>query len=228
MSMLGAVITILVVDDHALFREGLRQLINAYGTLRIVGEAATGTEACERAEREQPDIVLLDLDLGTHSGLDALPELLRRAPRARVIVLTGVRDPVLHRRAVSLGAAGLVRKEDAADVMARAIEKVHAGEVWLEPTLIVQALAESRRSAAPDLDAERISSLTRREREVISLLAQGLRNRQIGERLFISETTIRHHFTSIFSKLGVRDRLELTLYALKHGLAKPSEPKSGA
>jgi two-component system, NarL family, nitrate/nitrite response regulator NarL len=216
-------IRILVIDDHTMVREGLRLLIDAHHWFRIIAEAGGKPEACELASREQPDVILLDLDLGGHSGLDILPELLRRAPRARVVVLTGVRDIAEHRRAIRLGAAGIVRKENAADVLARAIEKVHAGEIWIDRTLAAQALAELTSVSGSNSEMERSRSLTSREREVTSLIAEALSNKEIARRLGITETTVRHHLTSIFSKLAMNDRLELALFAVRHGLGGQSD-----
>ena len=217
-------IRVLLIDDHAVVRTGLRMLIESRSGMRVVGEAANRSDALAATAREQPDIILLDLDLGGSSSLDFLPELLSAAATARVLTLTGVRDPELHRRAVRLGVMGVVVKEKAAEVLLRAIEKVHAGEVWLERAMITRVLREMTRRDEPtqtDPEAAKIATLTAREREVIALIGEGLKNQQIARRLFISETTVRHHLTAIFAKLGVADRLELVIYAYRHGLAKP-------
>jgi DNA-binding NarL/FixJ family response regulator len=198
-------------------------LIESRPGWHVVGEAANGSDALAAVAREQPDIIVLDLDLGNSSGLDFQAEVLTIAPAARVLILTGVRDPELHRRAVHLGALGLVVKEKAAAVLLQAIEKVAAGEVWLEPSLTASVLREMTRprQAQPrDPEAAKISLLTQREREVIPLIGEGLKNQQIAKRLFISEATVRHHLTSIFAKLEVADRLELLAYAYRHGLTK--------
>ena len=218
-------IGVVIVDDHAVVRTGLRMLIESRPGLLVVGEASNGAEALAVVARTQPDIIVLDLDLGGESGLECFPALRTAASTARVLVLTGVRDPELHRRAVRLGSMGLVRKEEAAEVLLQAIEKVHVGEVWLEPTMIASVLGEitgTRASQPLDPEAAKIASLTEREREVVTLMSQGLRNKQIAERLGISETTVRHHLTSIFAKLGVTDRLELVIYTYRHGLTGPS------
>jgi DNA-binding NarL/FixJ family response regulator len=117
---------------------------------------------------------------------------------------------------------GVVLKEKAAETLLRAIERVHAGEVWLERAMMASVLSQmTRASQQPDPEAAKIATLTTREREVIALIGEGLRNRQIAERLFISETTVRHHLTSIFAKLEVADRLELVIYAFRHALVRP-------
>jgi len=215
---------IVLIDDHGIVRAGLRMLIESQAGMTVVGEAATRADALAVAAREQPDIILLDLDLEGESGLDFLQELLDIPPRARVIILTGVRDPEAHRRAVRLGAMGLVIKDKAAEVLIKAIEKVHAGEVWLDRALtasVLSEMAQADQTKKADPEAEKIGSLTSREREIVGLVCEGLKNKQISERLFISEATVRNHLTSILSKLELSDRFELALYSYRQHLAKP-------
>jgi two-component system nitrate/nitrite response regulator NarL len=225
-------IKIVLVDDHAVIRAGLRLLTEARRDMKVVGEAANADDAVAVTTSTQPDIILLDLNLEGDSGLDCLPRLLAAAHRARVLVLTGVNDYEMHRQAARLGARGLVHKAKAAEVILKAIERVHAGEVWFDQYLISGMLSEmahpgGRKKVRPE--EAKITSLTRREHEVVSLVCEGLRNKQISERLFISQTTVSHHLTSAFSKLGVTDRLELVVYAYTQGIVKPpapSEPRS--
>ena len=217
-------IRIVVIDDHVIVRAGLRMLIDNHEGMIVVGEAGTRIDALAITAQEQPDIILLDLDIGGESGLDFLRELLGSATQARVLVLTGVRDPEAHRRAVHLGAMGLVFKDKAAEVLIKAIEKVHAGEVWLDRSLTASVLSEKSQadqSRMTDPEDAKIGSLTTREREIVGLVCEGLKNKQIGDRLFISEATVRNHLTSILSKLGVSDRFELALYSYRQHLAKP-------
>ena len=217
-------IRILLVDDHAVVRSGLRLLIDSQPGLQVVGEAANTAEALAIAAREQPDIILLDLDMAGDNGLDLLPKFLSAERPARVIILTAVCDPEEHYHAMRLGASGLVLKEKAAEIVIKAIEKVHAGELWFDRSLMGNVIAKIARDSGSkktsDPEAAKIATLTEREREVISLIGEGLKNKQIAGRLFISETTVRHHLTSIFDKLGTSDRLELVIYAYRHGLAK--------
>ena len=217
-------IRILLVDDHAVVRAGLRMLIQNQSGMTIVGEAGNRDDALALAGSEDPDIILLDLDLGGEDGLALIIDLIAAAGEARVIILTGLRDPEAHRKAVLLGAMGIVRKEKAAEVLISAIERVHAGEAWLDPSLMADVLADVTRlgkTKKPDAEAEKIAALTNREREVITLVGEGIKSKEIAGRLFISETTVRHHLTSIFDKLGVADRVELLIYAYRHGLANP-------
>jgi two-component system nitrate/nitrite response regulator NarL len=222
-------IRILMVDDHRLFLAGLRSLIEKESGLTIVGEAENRAQAIDLA-RKRPDIILLDLALGSENAFDFLPELLEVSGGAQILALTGSADPDLQIRAVQLGARGVLVKGESTDILFKAIRKVHEGEVWINRTMVASVVNELRRARSTretDPEAQKIASLTVREREVVALIGEGRRNKQIAERLFISEKTVRHYLTSIFSKLEVSDRLELLIYAYQQGLAKivpPSQP----
>jgi len=216
----SGVIRILLVDDHAMVREGVRMLLEGQADLALVGEAWDRAGALGAIARERPDLVLLDLDLGAESGLDLLRELVASDPGTRVLVFTGVRDPEVHRRAMLLGALGVVPKEKAAAVLLAAIRKVHSGEAWVDRSMVASLLQEARQARRQeDPEAPKLALLTGREREIIGLVAQGNGTRQIGSRLGIREKTVRNHLVSIYSKLDVSDRLELAIYAVRHGLA---------
>jgi two-component system, NarL family, nitrate/nitrite response regulator NarL len=213
-------IRIMIVDDHAVIRAGLRMLIEQDQAMKVVAMAGNSAEAFERAKVDQPDIIILDLVLGEEDGLNLLPVLREKSPKSRVLVLTGVLNPDAHRAAVRKGAMGIVLKEHAADLLLKAIQKVHDGEVWIDRSMMGMMIQELSRPNQTDPEAVKIEELTSREREVIELVGEGLKNKQIAERLFISETTVTHHLSSVFSKLDVSDRLELIIYAFRHGLAK--------
>jgi len=216
-------IRILLIEDHEIVRTALRMCLEGGPKLRVVGEAANQSDALAVAAREQPDVILLDLNLDGSSGLALLPELLATVSSARVLLLTGVSDPALLRQAVNLGARGLVLKGQNIDMLLQAIEKVHLGEVWLDPSLIATVLSDRPRAQGgtqSNPEAATTATLSPRERQVITLVGEGLRNKEIARRLCISESTVRHHLSSIFSKLGVAERLELVIYAYRHGLAK--------
>ncbi|MBA3716285.1 MAG: response regulator transcription factor [Pyrinomonadaceae bacterium] len=218
-------IRVMIVDDHPIVSAGLRMLLESDPALSVVGEAGNSAAALALAVETQPDVILLDLDLGGESGLDILPQLLSVTEKARVIILTGLRAPETHHRALQLGAMGLVFKEKTSEILIKAIRRVHAGEVWFDRSMMGTALSKmSRAREAYELDPEvaRIESLTDRECEVIMLVGEGLKNKQIAGRLYISETTVRHHLTSIFDKLQVTDRLELLIYAYRHRLVDSS------
>lgn len=213
-------ISIMIVDDHVVIRSGLRMLIEHDQQMLVVAQAGTRTEALERAASSRPDVIILDLLLGDEDGLSFLPELCQASPNSRVLVLTGVQNPDAHRRAIRRGAMGIVLKEHAADQLLKAIKKVYEGEVWIERSMMGSMIQEFNKPALVDPEVTKIESLTDREREVIALIGEGLKNKQVGERLFISETTVTHHLSSVFSKLEVSDRLELIIYAFRHGLAQ--------
>ena len=212
---------ILIVDDQLMVRAGLARLLEDAG-LKVVGMAGNRAEAIASAAREKPDVILLELEVDGEDSLRFVPELREAASNARVLILTGPRKQEGHQRAVQAGAVGVVFKNQEAEVLIKAVRKVHAGEVWLDRATMGNLFNEMTRkkSNGRDPDETRRESLTQRELQVISLIAEGLKNKQIAQRLFISQTTVTHHLSSIFSKLDVSDRLELVIYAFGHDLAR--------
>jgi DNA-binding NarL/FixJ family response regulator len=206
--------TVYVIEDHAVVREGLRMLLEAAGRMRVVGTAASASEALREVRRTPPDVVLLDLDLGDEDGLEVLPRIQAAAPDARVLILTALRDPGRDEAALHAGARGFVHKDASADVVLRAVRAVAAGELWFEPRL----LRASKAGAPAPPAAQPFASLTPREREIVGLVGEGLRNEQIARRLGITDKTVRNHLTGVFEKLGVSGRLELAVFAYRHGL----------
>ena len=223
-----APIRVFLIDDHRTVLWGLERLIEANERgMKVVGTATSCTEAFKHLDKAAPDVILLDLDLGTESGLDAIPKL-AASFKAKVLVLTGLRSEAVHHNAVIAGARGVVSKEARAEAILSAIAKVHEGELWLDRTAAGKVLVElSRRQAgreAASPEQQRISTLTVREREIIALSAAnaGATARAIAEKLHISEHTLRNHLTSIYGKLGVANRLELFAYAHRQKLVNPS------
>jgi DNA-binding NarL/FixJ family response regulator len=216
MSTSDAVIRVFLVVTAGLERAALRVLMDSWPRVTVVGEADADSDAAASISSKKPDIVVVDLD---DSFPELIPEILAADDTVRAVVLTGSRDAALHQRAVRLGTLGIVLKEKGPDELRRAIEKVYAGEVWLDRSLTASVISDFRGlrehdgGVTPPLDV-----LSARERELAHLVAEGLKNRSIGQRLFISETTVRHHLTSIFSKIGVSNRVELVL------LLQKSEP----
>ena len=213
------IIRIVIVDDHLALRAGLCLLLEKQESMKVVGTAC-GREAAATIASEKPDVIVLDSDLGQEDGLAVLQQLLNGSKTSRILVLTKKADPETHRRAIHLGAAGVVQKSAAAEVLVKAIEKVSMGEVWIDRSTMGKVLNDYRNGQQKDPEADKISRLTRREREVIRLVGLGLKNKQIADKLFISEITVTHHLSSIFSKLEVSNRLDLLIYALGHNLAK--------
>lgn len=217
-------IRILIVNDQLVVREGLRMLIENHPGSKVIGMARTRAEALDLIAREPVDLIILDLELGGESALSFIPELREASKTARILVLTGARNSETHQQAAQLGAMGVVLKEDAADLLLKAIEKVFLGEAWLDRITMGSLLWQLSSHQEPsDPQTQKIASLTEREHEVIALIAEGLKNRQIAQRLFISPTTVTHHLSSIYAKLGVSDRLELVIYALRNRIARMPE-----
>jgi DNA-binding NarL/FixJ family response regulator len=218
-------IRILIIDDQLIVREGLRMLIENHPGTKVVAMASTRSEALDIIAREPTDLIILNLELEGNSALSFIPQLREAAKDARILVLTGQRDSPTHQKAALHGATGVVLKEDAADLLLKAIEKVYKGEAWLDRITLGSLIFQmsSQEKEAVDPRTRKIASLTERERQVIALIAEGLKNRQIAERLFISHVTVTHHLSSIYGKLGVSDRLELVIYAFANKLAKMPE-----
>ena len=218
--MTSSRIRVALVDDHAMVRQGLRMLLEADPELEVVGEAANRAGAFSLVASSAPDIVLVDLVLGGDSGLDVIADLRARYPDTRVLVLTGLREPQAHRQALQAGASGIVEKEAAPEVLLKAIRRVSEGEAWVDRRMTASILA-GYSSPSENQERARIQSLSSRESELVALIGEGLSNKGIADRLSISEITVRHHLSSIYRKLQIRDRLELLLYAYKHKLIPP-------
>ena len=204
-------ISVLIVDDHPVVRRGLRVLLEVQDGIEVAGEAGDGPAALALAAEHQPDVILLDLKLPGLDGLAVLAELRARpGHQAKILVLTSVADPVAAGRAMREGAAGVLYKDVDPDALVRAIRAVHDGHLLLAPeaagTLLQPAGWQDR-----GLDA-----LTAREREVLAELAQGRSNREIARALHVSEKTVKAHVSSVLAKLGVADRTQAALFAVRH------------
>jgi DNA-binding NarL/FixJ family response regulator len=216
-------IRVLLLDYHTMVREGLRCLIEGHPGLEVVGEAGVCEEAKSLIQQLSPDIILLELNLDGDLDIDLVPELLSVAEDGRIILVTGIHEAQIQHQAVQLGVMGVVTKEESSSVLLKAIEKVHAGEVWIDRMMMADVLTQmwrARSGEEEDPERVKISLLSDREREVVELIGMGLKNKQIADCLSISEVTVRHHLTSVYSKLGVSDRLELIIYAYRHELAE--------
>jgi len=189
--------------------------------MQVVGEAGSLSEGLELVTSLKPDIILVELNLTDRPEVDILSALVQAAQGARLILVTGISDPKLLQGAVEDGVVGVIYKTQAPETLIKAIEKVHQGEVWLERSLIANVLSRLSRNqpaSKADPEEESINRLSEREKEVVKLIGKGLKNKRISTELCISETTVRHHLTSIYNKLGVTDRLELLVYAHRYGL----------
>jgi DNA-binding NarL/FixJ family response regulator len=217
-------IRLLVVDRQTLVRTALASLLRARAEFRIVGEAGSRTQALTLAARHQPQVILLTPAADTDLWLDAITPLTNAAgPDARVLLLSPHPDPDFQRQAVRQGARGVLGLDGPPEMLYRAIQKVVEGEVWVERRLVAHLITPAPRAGQ---ERARIESLTPRERQVVRLVAEGLKNKQIAARMSVTDVTVRHHLTSIFSKLEVPDRLSLVVFAFHHALAQPLSKRS--
>jgi DNA-binding NarL/FixJ family response regulator len=223
-SVTDSMVRVLVVDDQTVVREGLVMLLGLSPGIEVVAAAANGEEALELARRHAPDVVLMDLRMPRVDGVEATRRVLAELPRTRVIVLTTYADDDSVFAALEAGARGYLTKDATAAEIQRAIQTVYAGEALLDPSvqrrLIERALAPSSTpSAAAAPSGAYPDGLTQREAEVLREIAAGLSNREIAERLVISEATVKTHVNNIFSKANLRDRAQAVVYALHNGIA---------
>jgi DNA-binding NarL/FixJ family response regulator len=217
-------IRIMLVDDHKTLLWGLSKLIDSESRqMLVVGTARDCESALAVAAEVMPDVILLDIDLGGTNSLDIMPALLARANGARILVLSGTRDRELLDKAIMLGARGVVSKDEPAETVLKAIEKVNEGELWLDSSAlsrVFDAMRNPQATRRQDPELEKISQLTAKERRICSLIAGGggTVNKALAQQLFISEHTLRNHLTQIYHKLGVSNRLDLYVFATRHHL----------
>lgn len=218
-------IRVLIVDDHRAILWGLERLVDsAQPRMQVVGSASSRAEMLAVVGPARPDVILLDLDLNGEDALEALPKL-QHLCQGQVLILTGTRDRELHQAAIMQGARGVVGKDESAEVVLFAIERVHAGEVWVNRMMMGRLLgilsSGSGTGAEITPEAARIASLTPREHDIVRAVFwnRGAKGQAIAEKLNISEHTLRNHLTVIYDKLDVRNRLDLYAFTIEHGLA---------
>ena len=213
-------IRVVIADDHPIFRDGLRRLLEEAGDFAVVGEAADGGQAVHLAETHQPDVLLLDVAMPRTSGLEALRMLAERASPVRTLLLTVAIDDAEMLEALRLGARGVVLKEAATEILFKAIRTVVTGQYWVGRDTVTDIVRHMReREAAARREPSPAERLTPREREIVAGVAAGESNREVAQRLGLSEDTVKHHLTNVFDKIGVSNRVELTAYALSRKLA---------
>lgn len=221
MSAPAAPIRVLIADDHAVVREGLRAFLDLQEGLEVVGEAADGEDAVAQAARLVPDVVLMDLVMPRLDGVGAMERLRERAPGSRVIVLTSFLDDERLLPAIRAGAAGYLLKDVEPAELARAIRSAHAGEVLIAPAAAARLVRAMARPGAPPRER-----LTAREQEVLALLARGYPNKRIALELEIAEKTVKAHVGRLLAKLGVADRTQAALLAVREGLVSAPAGRS--
>ncbi len=211
-------IRVMLVDDHGVVREGLRAYLELEPDIEVVGEARDGREAVRRAQELQPDVVLMDLVMPNMDGVEATSQIKQSRPETHVIVLTSYVDDERVVPAIKAGATSYLLKDVASSDLVRAIRGAHAGQAQLHPEVARRLMQQVTAPRKSDAAAE----LTEREREVLQLVAQGRSNKEIARQLVVSERTVKGHVSNILGKLGLQDRTQAALYAVRHGLA-PNE-----
>jgi DNA-binding NarL/FixJ family response regulator len=224
-----APIRVLIADDQRVVRDGLRMLVGLIDDVEVVATACDGAEAVRLAEDHRPDVVLMDLRMPGTDGIAATADLRQRLPSTRVLVLTTYADEDAIVPALQAGARGYLTKDASAEQIEAAIRAVHAGQTHLDPavqerlvTAVLSYTPAAAGPAGPGPERRLPGGLTAREAEVLTLLAAGLSNAEIGQRLYLSHATVKTHINRIFAKTGARDRAQAVRYAYQHGLATPA------
>ncbi len=210
-------IRILIADDHAVVRAGLRALLERHGHFRVIAEASTGEEAVSLAQEHQPDVAVLDIRMPGVSGIEACRQISRTVQNCRVIMLTSYAEDELLVAAIQAGASGYVLKRIGDNELVQAVERVSRGEGMLDPAMTAAVFAEMRKVSEAQ-HAAAFSELTPQELAVLALVAEGLTNRQIAVKLYLGEGTVRNYVSSVLSKIGAANRAEAAAYAVKNNI----------
>ncbi len=206
------IIRIVIADDHKMIREGLKQLLELDGDIQVVGEASDGEQCIQKVIETNPDVLLLDINMPTMNGLQTLQELRRNNNKQKVLMLTIHNEIEYLLRAVEIGVNGYILKDSESSVLKKAIYTIYQGETYIEPSLTPELKERMQRSSS----SSNTEILTRREIDVLKLLAEGLFNKEIAYRLSISEKTVKNHVSNIFKKISVSDRTQAAVYAIKN------------
>lgn len=213
-------INILLVDDHSIVREGLKQLLELDGDIQVIGEAGDGKKCLELVEALHPDVVLLDIDMPVMDGLQVLEELNKRGSKQKVLILTIHNEVEYLFRAAEIGASGYVLKDSESAILKSAIYAIHGGESYIDSTLIPLLKEKQYVKRLQQEARDKDKRLSTREMQVLCYLAEGLYNKEIACLLEISEKTVKNHVSNIFKKIGVADRTQAAVYAIKHNFVE--------
>jgi len=219
-----AAVKVLIVDDHDIVRQGLRYYLDVYDEIEVVGEAATGVEAVAHVREKEPDVVLMDLVMPEMDGIEAIRELLALNPGTKVIVLTTFAEEQKVFPAIEAGATSYLLKDIKPPDLVNAILAAHQGESQLHPDIVKKLMSRVVQSSQGATETIVTTELTKRELEVLRLIAEGLSNRELAQALTISEKTVKKHVSSILHKLNLADRTQAAIYAYKHGLVSSDSP----
>lgn len=210
-------VKIMIADDHSMIREGLKNLLELDGDIQVIAEAVDGEDCLKKLQLVKPDVLLLDINMPKKNGLEVLKSLKSRRSKLKVLVLTVHNETEYLMKAVDIGVNGYVLKDSESAELKKAIFTVADGETYIQPSLIP---ALNAKMIETNKDAEKIKSLTKRELDVLKLLAVGMFNKEVGKRLEISERTVKNHVSNIFKKLGVTDRTQAAVFAIRNNLVQ--------
>jgi two-component system, NarL family, nitrate/nitrite response regulator NarL len=214
---------ILIADDHTIFRDGLRRLLESEPEFQVAGEAGDGAEALQLSQQLKPDILLLDLAMPRMPGLETLRELSTQGSPVKTILLTAAIEKRQIVEVLQMGARGVIMKDAATVLLMKGIRTVMNGQFWVGREAVADMVTYLRDKAAQQPPSPaKAYGLTKRELEILSTIVSGLSNKEIAQKFSLSEDTVKHHLTNIFDKVGVSSRLELALFALNHRLVEPS------
>ena len=208
-------VQVVIVDDHVMVREGIKQLLEMDGDIKIIGEAGDGEEGIKIIEKTDPDVILLDVNMPKMNGLEMLQKLKETGIPRKVLILTIHNEVEYLLKAVEIGVNGYVLKDSELAVLRKAIFSVHHGENYIQPSLAPLLMKRMQENAS-----ETAEGLTKREMEVLKLIAEGMYNKEIAEKLMISEKTVKNHVSNIFRKINVSDRTQAAVYAIKNGFVE--------
>lgn len=213
-------IAVMLVDDHKLLRQGLKQILELEEDINVVSQAGDGEEAIEKAQKYNPDIILLDINMPKVNGIETLRRLKDLGINSKIIILTIYDDREYLFETMKIGASGYVLKDSDADSLIKAIKDVNHGKTYIQPSIASVLVEELNEKNKKDGDYAKIESLTKREYEVLTLVAEGLNNKEIASKLFISEKTVKNHVSNIFKKIKVNDRIQAAIFAFKNNIKK--------
>ena len=211
-------IKILIADDHSIVREGLKQLLELEPDFEVIGQASNGVETIEKVKELDPDVLLLDINMPVMNGIKALKKIKDEGIKTRVVILTIHEDKEYLMETMQIGAAGYILKDSDSASFFKAIRDAYHGEAYIQPKLAAELIKEFNKPKVMKVKSE--NELPQREYEVIALIADGLNNKDIAERLFISEKTVKNHVSNIFRKINVSDRTQAAIYAYKNNIKK--------
>lgn len=217
--MVAEKISLMIADDHVLMRQGLKQLLELEEDITVIAQSGDGEETVKKALEYNPDVILLDINMPSMNGIEVLRRLKDLGTMSKIIMLTIHQDKEYLFETMKIGADGYVLKDSDADSLIKAIRDVNMGKTYIQPS-IASMLVEGLEEKDSNKELDKIRQLTKREYEVLSLIAEGLSNKDIADKLFISEKTVKNHVSSIFKKLDVNDRIQAAIFAFKNDIKK--------